>query len=126
MHDGVRPLVSREIVARGLAALKNADAVITAVAVKPTIKAIDLKTGFVRKTLEREALVEVQTPQFFRRAALVRAHEKFIRTEDTDAAMLLELMKVPFKVVEGDYRNIKITTPEDLRIASEFLRRKGK
>lgn len=123
VHDGVRPLVSREVISRGLTALKRFSAVITAVPVKPTVKEIFPKSSLVRKTLKREVLVEVQTPQIFRRDVLVRAHEKFLHTAVTDDAMLVELMRVPVKVVEGDYKNIKITTPEDLLIAQEFMKK---
>ena len=123
VHDGVRPLVSCDVIDRGLAALKGADAVITAVFVKPTIKEVDPRTFWVHKTLERGILVEVQTPQAFRREILVKAHQKFRHKEATDDAMLVELMRVPVKVVAGDYKNIKITTPEDLLIAREFMRK---
>ena len=82
------------------------------------------KTLFVRQTLPRAALWEAQTPQGFHKDILVRAHGRAFKGDATDDAMQVERMGVMVKVVMGDYRNIKITTPEDLAIAGVLI--KGK
>jgi 2-C-methyl-D-erythritol 4-phosphate cytidylyltransferase len=77
----------------------------------------------VEKTLERENLREIQTPQAFCRELLLQAFAKLNRQEVTDEAMLVERMGVKVSIIPGDYRNIKITTPEDL-IFAEVLAEK--
>ena len=122
VHDGVRPLLSQKTLNEGLAAVKRFGAVITAVPVKSTIKRADPADMTVAETLERCSLWEVQTPQIFRKKILQRAHREFKGREASDDAMMVESLKVPVKVVVGDYRNIKITTREDLAVMKEFLR----
>ncbi len=117
VHDAARPLVSREMLTRMIDALKDHPAVITAVPVKATIKQVNDKTMTVQKTLPRSLLWEVQTPQGFKRSLLEKAHQQRFKGEATDDAMLVEHLGVKVKVVAGDYRNIKITTPEDLLLA---------
>ncbi|MMZ67900.1 2-C-methyl-D-erythritol 4-phosphate cytidylyltransferase [compost metagenome] len=95
-----------------------------AVSVKDAIKQVDAR-GQVTGTPDRTSLWAVQTPQAFRRSDLLRAHEDaeadgFIGTDD---AMLIERLGLPVFVAEGSYRNIKITTPEDLDVAEIFIKR---
>ena len=119
IHDGARPLISGAFIDKMVPFCYPEQAVVAAVPVKPTIKRVDTK-GFVIETLKREELWEIQTPQIFKRAVLIQAHEKFGHEEVTDDAMLVEKLGVKVKVVMGDYRNIKITTKEDL-VAAEAL-----
>ncbi len=121
VHDAARPLVDAGMVNRLLAALKTHKAAITAVPVKATIKQVNAKTMTVDRTLPRNLLWDVQTPQGFDRAVLVQAHAKKFTAQATDDAILVEHLGVPVKVVMGSYRNIKITTPEDLAIAEGLL-----
>lgn len=121
IHDGVRPLVSRELIIRVLDGLKDCDAVVPGVPVKDTVK--EVKDGKVIKTLKRHLLFNIQTPQGFRFKTLMGAYLKAIdaRRHFTDDAQVVEAAGGEVKLVEGDYRNIKITTPEDLRIAEIFI-----
>ena len=121
VHDAARPLVNAPVLGRLLAALKKHKAVIAAVPVKATIKQVNAKTLLVDNTLRRDLLWDVQTPQGFHRNVLVKAHQLKFKGEATDDAMLVERLGVPVKVVMGDHRNIKITTPEDLKIAEGLI-----
>lgn len=121
VHDAARPLIDELSIKNLLQALKSYDAAVLAVPVKPTIKMVDEKSLCVSKTLPRQLLWEVQTPQGFKKDVLVKAHQQKIKEEATDDAMLAELMGVKVKVVRGQERNLKVTTPEDLAIAEGLL-----
>ena len=123
VHDGVRPLVSPRLIEACVEAAYHRGAAIAAVPVKDTIKVADLD-GKVRDTLDRRQLWAVQTPQVFRRDWLQAAHDQALAdgTEATDDAALVERLGYPVYLVQGDYRNLKITTPEDLTIAEAFLK----
>lgn len=121
VHDGVRPFVADEHITSCYAAAREYGAAVLAVPVKDTIKQVN-EQGEVIGTPRRESLWAIQTPQAFRSSDLLRAHENaslegFVGTDD---AMLIERLGMQVKVVEGDYRNMKITTPEDL-IYAEFI-----
>ncbi|QYR22153.1 2-C-methyl-D-erythritol 4-phosphate cytidylyltransferase [Paenibacillus sp. sptzw28] len=121
VHDGVRPLVTQQAVRACMNAALNTGAAVLAVPVKDTIKQVN-EAGVIVATPDRRSLWAIQTPQAFRRSLLLEAHEKaaaegFVGTDD---AMAVERLGVPVTVAEGDYTNIKITTPEDLPWA-EFL-----
>lgn len=105
IHDGVRPFVKPKLIKNVIDAAKRYGAAICAVPVKNTIK--EVRGSFVKKTLNREDLVSVQTPQAFRYKLLMDRYKRFDLTDDS--ALVSKV-----KVVEGDYRNIKITTSEDL------------
>ncbi len=127
VHDGVRPLVSEDAVARCASTAERCDAAVLAVPVKDTIKQVNDK-GIIVATPDRKSLWAIQTPQAFRRDLLIRAHEfaqeqQFLGTDD---AMLVEQLGLSVEVVEGDYANIKITTPEDLPWASLLMENKQK
>ena len=114
IHDGARPFVTPDLVQRGLAACQEHLAVGIAVRVKDTIKQV--KNSLVIDTPERSQLWAMQTPQIFSYPLVLQAHER-ARSEGvkaTDDCGLLEAMGHPVYIVEGDYANVKITTPEDL------------
>lgn len=121
VHDGVRPLVTPEAVRACMAAAENAGAAVLAVPVKDTIKQVN-ESGIIVATPDRRSLWAIQTPQAFRRSLLHEAHEAALAEEfvGTDDAMVVERYGAAVVVAEGDYTNIKITTPEDLPWA-EFL-----
>jgi 2-C-methyl-D-erythritol 4-phosphate cytidylyltransferase len=121
VHDGVRPLVTQEIIAAGIDAVKASGAAIAAVPVKPTIKAVDPKAKTVMETLDRDLLWEVQTPQVFSRKVLEKAYADD-RDGATDDAALVEQSGVRVGVFMGSYANVKITTPEDLVVARALLK----
>lgn len=126
IHDGVRPLISKKVIDQGLSAVRRYPAVVAAVPVTPTIKELRPPTALVKRTHPREFLVEAQTPQIFRRDILERAHKRFSHIQATDDAMLVELLRLPVKIIRGDYRNIKITTREDLVLAEGLMNHKAR
>lgn len=128
VHDGVRPLISTLVLDNCVKAVSNTGAAIAAVPLKDTIKEI-ADDKMVIKTLDRNRLWAVQTPQGFRKEILMRAMEQAAQDSftGTDEASLVERLKIPITIVEGCYENIKITTAEDLLLAETFLnaRKKG-
>ena len=126
IHDGVRPFVDDEIIARTLKAAETYGACVAAMPVKETIKLAD-ENNFVSSTPQRNRVWGIQTPQVFDFQLLYRAYQTAMesgRTDMTDDAMIVEnFTDVKVKLVEGSYENIKITTPEDLEIAEAFLER---
>ena len=122
VHDAARPLISVQTIDAVIDSAEKFGGAIAAVPVKDTIKVI--KEGFVKNTPSRSELVAVQTPQGFRREILLRAYERAAAENflGTDDASLVERLNVRVKVVPSDYRNIKVTTPEDISVAENFLR----
>ena len=125
IHDGARPFVNNETIDSAIESAKENKCVIVGVPVKDTIKVID-ENNNVCDTPDRSTLWSIQTPQVFDFSLIMKAHEK--AREDnyygTDDSMLMEYFGQKVKVVEGSYNNIKITTPEDLKIGEEILRDK--
>jgi len=118
VHDAVRPFVRRKVVRNVILAARRYDAAVVGVRVTDTIKEADDR-GFYARTLARDRLWAVQTPQGFKFDLLLSAHreaagKKFI---GTDEASLVERVGIRVRIVEGDYDNLKITTREDLKIA---------
>ncbi|HZJ76318.1 MAG TPA: 2-C-methyl-D-erythritol 4-phosphate cytidylyltransferase [Oscillospiraceae bacterium] len=125
VHDGVRPFIAENIIEKSIETAKDAGACAVAVRVKDTIKVVK-KNMEVDYTPDRDALWAVQTPQTFRYRLLLEAYEK-LRIDDmkiTDDAMLIEKLGHAVKIVEGDYENIKITTPEDLILGEGILNKR--
>ena len=123
IHDGARPLVSQDVIDRVIKASEEFMATVPAVKVKDTIKRVGA-LGKVEETVDRESLVNIQTPQGFAVSVLKDSFEK--AGEDlsvfTDDASIVENALYPVYTVEGDYKNIKITTPEDLILAEAYLK----
>ena len=113
VHDAARPLVTTDLVQRGLAEAQETGAAIAAVPTTDTIKVV--AQGRVVSTPSRETLWSAQTPQVFRRSILVRAHALDLAV--TDDAALVEALGVPVRVFEGGYGNIKVTSEADLQFA---------
>ena len=122
VHDGVRPFVTDETIFACLDAAAEWGAAVAAVPAKETIKIANAE-GFIVETPNRERLWTVQTPQVFRKSLLAEAHQTAEEKQlaATDDAALVEQLGYPVKLVKGSYANLKITTPEDLRIAEAFL-----
>lgn len=127
VHDGARPLVTPECVSEIIAAARKYQAAVTAVPVKDTIKSAD-EQAMVTATPERSTLWAVHTPQGFAADLLRAAYDKAGREKilATDDAALVELLGVKVKLVRGSYQNIKVTTPEDLAVASALLAKEEK
>jgi 2-C-methyl-D-erythritol 4-phosphate cytidylyltransferase/2-C-methyl-D-erythritol 2,4-cyclodiphosphate synthase len=124
VHDAARPFVTSDLIARTVDAAIESGAAIPALASRDTVKEVRQAAGsarFVERTLPREEVVLVQTPQAFRAAVLRDAVALGRRgVGATDEASLAEQAGHPVRLVEGDPRNIKITTPEDLELARGF------
>jgi 2-C-methyl-D-erythritol 4-phosphate cytidylyltransferase len=126
IHDGARPLVDGGIIRRTLEAAEKWQACVAAMPVKDTIKVADAD-GFVAETPDRSRLWAVQTPQTFAYDTIRKAHEARRQGAEaagpvTDDGMLVEqFLHMPVKLVEGSYRNLKITTEEDLILAKALL-----
>jgi 2-C-methyl-D-erythritol 4-phosphate cytidylyltransferase len=122
VHDGVRPFAAPDQILACWHKAMEHEAAVLAVPVKDTIKVVDA-AGQIQSTPDRKSLWAIQTPQAFRVSLLQEAHERAKRQGfvGTDDAMLVERMGKPVHVVEGDYYNIKITTPEDLPWAEWIL-----
>jgi 2-C-methyl-D-erythritol 4-phosphate cytidylyltransferase len=121
VHDAARPFIEDVMINRLLMALKKNKAVIVGVPLKFTVKKVDRKTLDIQETLARDLLWEAQTPQGFHKDVLVKAHAKKSKEEATDDAMMVERMGTRVKMVMGNYRNIKVTTPEDIILAKQLL-----
>lgn len=129
IHDGARPMIDQATIARLKGAVIQEEAAVAGVPVKDTIKIVD-DEAYVSDTPERQYVWQVQTPQCFSYSIIYEAYQSVIQDEEegwtipkiTDDAMVLEYATDhEVKMVEADYRNIKITTPEDLAIANVFL-----
>jgi len=120
VHDAARPLVSQGLIDRVLAAAQDHGAAVPALPVRPTIKLADSRLPTrAMGTLPRHTLWAVQTPQICGRMELIKAFQQcpIPLDEVTDDAQMLELSDHEVWLVEGEERNIKITTPLDLRLA---------
>jgi 2-C-methyl-D-erythritol 4-phosphate cytidylyltransferase len=122
IHDGARPLISPSFIEKGISLMEVFDAVIPALPVKDTVKVVS-KEGFVSKTLARDSLWNVQTPQTFKYELIMKAYRDGTakKIHGYDDATFVEHMGKKIKVLEGSPYNIKITTPEDLIIARGIL-----
>lgn len=132
IHDGARPFVNEEILQRAYEEVCRSRACVVGMPVKDTIKIADEK-GCISMTPKRSLVWQIQTPQVFSSELIIPAYKELIKNEKklleqgvqiTDDAMVVEQMcGCPVCLVEGSYENIKITTPEDLKIAEIFVRR---
>lgn len=127
VHDGARPLVSKETIIGVIEKAVEKGAAACAVPVKDTIKIID-SSGKIVTTPDRASLRAVQTPQVFDFALYKEAIDKAVSESKqyTDDCQLIESMGHPVYLTDGDYENIKITTPDDLLVAEKFLSERRK
>ncbi|HIT89867.1 MAG TPA: 2-C-methyl-D-erythritol 4-phosphate cytidylyltransferase [Candidatus Merdenecus merdavium] len=123
IHDGARPFVDAFILRRAYEAVKTYQACVVGMPVKDTIKLVNDEQWAI-DTPDRQNLWQIQTPQVFDYSIIKKAYDIMIEENDTqvtDDAMVLERFgEQKVKLVEGSYKNIKITTPEDLLIAEVF------
>lgn len=130
IHDGARPFITGSILERLFEEVKISKACVAGMPVKDTIKIADSQ-GYIETTPKRDLVWMIQTPQVFSYELIYRAYDILQKEETrllkegisiTDDAMVVEtLLGEKVKLVEGSYRNIKITTPEDLSVAEGFL-----
>lgn len=125
IHDGARPFVNDTILENVYEGVKEYKACVVGMPVKDTIKVVD-ENGLAIETPDRSKLWLIQTPQVFDIALVQMAYDLLLQQENikvTDDAMVVEqMLGKKVKLVQGSYENIKITTPEDLLIANEFLK----
>lgn len=125
IHDGVRPLISTELIERLLQEMKGVDGVAPGLSMKETLKEVNTK-GFVLSTVKRGKFWTIQTPQVFPFKVIKNAYDKaytdgFYATDD---AALVERIGGKVKIIKGDPLNIKVTTPEDMEIVEYVLIKK--
>ncbi|MCR4787747.1 MAG: 2-C-methyl-D-erythritol 4-phosphate cytidylyltransferase [Lachnospiraceae bacterium] len=131
IHDGARPMIDNAILERGLSAVRKYDACVIGMPSKDTVKIAD-EEGIVSGTPNRNLVWNVQTPQIFSLPLIKEAYNDVVSRADeykdqgitiTDDAMILELYNGHnIRLVEGSYRNIKVTTQEDIILAEAFLK----
>ncbi len=121
IHDAARPFIPNKVIENVVSALRTQDSVTCATMVKDTVKTVD-ENGVVISTLDRSRLVAVQTPQGVNVAKFLQITES---AEDlsnfTDDTAIMESAGITTKIVEGDYNNIKLTTPEDMIVAGALI-----
>ena len=121
IHDGARPLITNAVIDRTVRAAHRYGAAAPGVPVKDTVKIV--VNGFVKSTPDRSTLRAIQTPQVFDMDLLTGALEK-AKTDNaaiTDDCSAVERIGMSVRIVEGDERNMKVTTPMDLKIAESLL-----
>ena len=130
IHDGARPLFPPELLASGLRAfgIGDCDGVVFGLPISDTVKEVGLGSRLVARTPDRSRLWAAQTPQIFKRAMLEKAYgaPADVLAGATDDASLVERIGGWVKMTTGSPENIKITTSEDILVAEEILRRRGK
>lgn len=131
IHDGARPMLDKDIITRSMISVKKDRACVVAVPVKDTIKIVD-EDNYAVSTPDRSTLWQVQTPQSFDYGILSAAYNKIYEDIEsgknvpmiTDDAMIIEYATdVKVRIIDGTYKNIKVTTPEDMGVAEFFLKK---
>ena len=124
IHDGARPLITEDLIRRGLGEVEANGATVAAVPVTDTIKVAG-DGQIVQQTLPRNKLWAVQTPQVFRFDIIAEAHKR-VKDEVTDDAAMVEQLGYRVKLYMGSYDNIKLTAPDDLVLAEALWQKRGK
>lgn len=124
IHDAARPLITKQIIEDAIQGVVSNKAIVVAVPSKDTIKIAD-ETGTIEYTPKRSLTYIIQTPQAFEFDLLMKSYQEVMKCtnlEITDDAMIVEHgSNQSIKIVEGNYKNIKVTTPEDIKIAEILL-----
>lgn len=130
IHDSARPFLTEEIIRRTYEAVRQYRACVAAMPSKDTVK-LATQEGFADSTPDRNLVWNIQTPQVFDRTLITNVYRRMWETYygksdvvpvTDDASVVEQFSTVKVKLVEGSYRNIKITTPEDIKVAEAFLR----
>ena len=119
VHDGVRPVISTEIIDTSFRTAAEHGSAVTAVALKDSIRSVDSNGNST--ALHRSSFRLIQTPQTFKLDWMLKAFDQPYQDYFTDCASVLESAGFPIHLIEGSYENIKITSPEDLRWAESYL-----
>jgi 2-C-methyl-D-erythritol 4-phosphate cytidylyltransferase len=121
IHDGVRPLVSQQLISDGFEQLANHQALVSAIPSKDSIR-IKNSAKEASVAIDRNTVFLVQTPQFFSAEILLKAYDQEYNERFTDDASVVENAGYPIQIIPGDHRNIKITFSEDLLLAEALIR----
>ncbi|MBR4890024.1 MAG: 2-C-methyl-D-erythritol 4-phosphate cytidylyltransferase [Clostridia bacterium] len=123
VHDGARPLVDEETIKNAVLGAQKFGAAACGVRPKSTLKR-EGKDGFIRETVDRSEIFEIQTPQVFKKDLFEKAYDadSEVLNKATDDCSLIEQLGVKIKITDGSYSNIKITTKEDIAIAEGIIR----
>lgn len=126
IHDGARCLITHDEIAAVVADAKTFGAAALGVTVKDTLKSID-SDGNITATVDREHTVHIQTPQAFKTVDIIALHDRAIRDSITvtDDCSIYEHYGRTVHLTRGSYDNIKITTPEDIAVGEQILKRRG-
>ena len=125
VHDGARPFVSQEVILKCLYSALENGAAVPVVPLKDTVKEVDNESMRILRTVERSSHYAAQTPQSYRREVLGKLlASECAGSDPTDESQVLEKMGVPVAAVLGDYRNIKLTTEEDVLFAEAVYEKK--
>lgn len=122
IHDGVRPFVTQDMIKNSAECAKKYGACAAGVTIKDTIKLKD-RENYIEKTINRDELIAIQTPQAFDYNLILKAYNNSIEKGifSTDDTMLIEALHKKVRIIDGSYLNIKITTPEDLIFAESIV-----
>lgn len=126
VHDGARPFIDEDTIRRAICVARRVGACVVGVPLIPTLKEIDKGLRIV-STPPRRRFWVAQTPQVFKKNLILKAYKSASRRKmpPTDDSVLVELLGKRVKMVEGSYRNIKITTPQDLKLARILAKRQN-
>ena len=124
-HDGARPFIEIESIEDGIKGVLEFDACVIGVPVTDTIKVVS-EDNTIKNTPDRSIIWAAQTPQCFRKDILIKGYEKAIKDRyfATDDSSIVENIGIKVKMIMGNYKNIKITTPEDIIIAESLFKDK--
>lgn len=124
IHDGARPMITPDVIRKAMDMVKEKKALTVAAKTIDTIKQVDENLKII-KTIDRSNLFNTQTPQAFDYNLIKNAHEKLYGQNFTDDAGMVESLGIAVYVLEGDYKNIKITTQNDIDVANVYLMSKS-
>ncbi|MBO8430597.1 2-C-methyl-D-erythritol 4-phosphate cytidylyltransferase [Spirochaetes bacterium] len=119
IHDGARPIISTELINICIEMVKEQKALTVVTKTIDTIK--EVENGKIVKTIDRAKLYNTQTPQAFEYDLILEAHKKYEGKNFTDDAGMIEKMKKTVYIIDGSYKNIKITTRSDIALAKIYL-----
>lgn len=127
VHDGARPLIKPSTIDEVVDGVEEEDVAAVGIKLSDSVKVIDSE-GYAVSSIDREKIIRIQTPQGFKKEIILKAYEKAEEEgyEGTDDCSLTEIMGYRTKIIYPSYVNIKLTSPEDVTLATAVLRERGK
>lgn len=123
VHDGARPLVTSALIDQSFQIARQTGSAVSAVPSTDSIRLVDQQNPSISRTYPRNLVYKMQTPQIFKASILMEAYDQEENPAFTDDATVVESKEYPITLVEGDHRNLKITTDGDLEIACLYLQK---